>query len=391
MKYKSGKDFFLLAMNILENSIKGPRGTRREEYEKTLALGQSIFQRADLARHYGLEWNQGNCENLRIILINDEPIAHVGFSQREAFILGNRVTLGLIGGVCCHPDYRNRGFATACFQDAMAQLTRRGITLMPVSGRRSLYFRHHCACAGVQYQTTISKDKLPVSAPDGVSMRQYSKEMLDALLRIYQREPIRYIRSKEVFAILMERGATEVVFVGDRPVGYVKLRGTEESDDGSRRLSLYELTGPRNLIVASLPALAERENVDEFILHPLYGTDEATRIALENIGVTVERSEALAGTVRIINFPLLMKQMSHYFRERLGNDFERLIYYEQNEKFVFGFGRERFELSDRTALALFMFGAQQSKDAIEPPGGHLGDVLRAVFPMPYVFPGNDGV
>jgi len=378
-------------MNIRENSIEGPRGARREEYEKTLALGQSIFQRADLARDYALEWNQGNCENLRIILINGEPIAHVGFSQREAIILGNRVTLGLIGGVCCHPDYRNRGFATACFQDAMAQLTRRGMTLMPVSGRRSLYFRHHCACAGVQYQATISKDKLPVNAPNSVSMRRYSKEMLDALLHIYQREPIRYIRSKEVFAILMERGATEVVFVGDRPVGYVKLRGIEKSDDGSRRLSLYELTGPRNLIVASLPALAERENVDEFILHPLYGTDEATRIALENIGVTVERSEALAGTVRIINFPLLMKQMSHYFRERLGNDFERLIYYEQDEKFVFGFGRERFELSDRTALALFMLGAQQSKDAIELPGGLLGDVLRVVFPMPYVFPGNDGV
>jgi len=378
-------------MNILENSIGGPRGTRREEYEKTLALGQSIFQRADLARDYGLEWNQGNCENLRIILINDEPIAHVGFSQREAFILGNRVTLGLIGGVCCHPDYRNRGFATACFQDAMAQLTRRGITLMPVSGHRSLYFRHHCACAGVQYQATISKDKLPANAPDGIFMKRYSKEMLDALLRLYQREPIRYIRSKDVFAILMERGGTEVVFVGDRPVGYVKLRGIEKSDDGSRRLSLYELTGPRNLIVASLSALADRENVDKFILHPLYGTDEATRIALENIGVTVERSEALAGTVRIINFPLLMKQMSHYFRERLGNDFEQLIYYEQDEKFVFGFGRERFELSDRTALALLMLGAQQSKDAIELPGGLLGDVLRAVFPMPYVFPSNDGV
>jgi GNAT superfamily N-acetyltransferase len=378
-------------MNIQENNIEGPRGTRPEEYEKTLALGQSIFRGADLARDYSLEWNPGNCENLRIILIDGEPIAHVGFSQREAFILGNRVTMGLIGGVCCHPDYRNRGFAGACFQDAMAQLTRRGVTLMPVSGRRSLYFRHHCACAGVRYQLTISRDKLQAKPPDGVSIRPYSREMLDALLRIYQREPIRYIRSKDVFATLMERGATEVVFVGDRPVAYIKSQGTRQPDDGPRSLLLYELTGPRELIAASLPVLMERENADKLILSPLYGTDEAIRIALAGIGAAVERSEALSGTVRIINFPLLMEQMSHYFRERLGDDFERLIYYEQDEKFVFGFHRQRFELKDRTALALFIFGPQQSKDAVEPPDGPLGDVLRAIFPMPYAFPGNDSV
>ena len=351
-----------------------------------------------MAKDYALEWNVGNSENLRIILIDGEPIAHAGFSQREASILGNRVTLSLIGGVCCHPDYRNRGFATACFQDSIAQLTRRGVTLMPVSGHLSMYYRHHCACAGVQYQAAIPKDKLPSNPPDGVSVRPYSKEMLDSLVRIYQREPIRYIRSKEVFAYLMEhgflRGTTKVIFVGDKPVAYVKLRGVHQSDDGPRSLSLYELTGPRGLIVASLPALVGREKVDTIALSPLYGTDEPIRVALEKIGVTVERSESLAESMRtvcIINFPLLMEQMLPYFHERLGNDFERLIYYEQDGKFVFGFDRHRFELKDRTALALFILGPQQSKDTIEPPDDPLGDVLRAVFPMPYVFPGNDNV
>ena len=262
---------------------------------------------------------------------------------------------------------------------------------MPVSGRRSLYFRHHCACAGTQYKATISRDKLQAKSPDGVSIRTYSEEMLDALLRIYQREPIRYIRSKDVLAMLMKRGATEVIFVGDKPVAYAKSRGARQSDDGLRSLLLYELTGPRELIAASLPVLAERENVDNIVLSLLYGTDEAIRIALAGMGVRIERSESLTGTVRIVNFPLLMEQMSHYFRERLGDDFERLIYYEQDEKFVFGFDRQRFELKDRTALALFIFGSQQSGDTVEPPDGSLGDVLRAVFPMPYVFPGNDSV
>jgi len=378
-------------MNQPHEPIEGPRGTRPEEYEKTLSLAQSIFTGADLARDFALEWNPANCENLRILLVNGEPVAHVGFSQREAVLLGNRVTLGLIGGVCCRPEYRNRGFAGACLQDCIAQLTRRGVTLMPVSGRRTLYFRHHCACAGVQYQATISREKLPARPPEGVSVRPYAKEMLDDLVRLYQREPIRYVRSREVMALLMERGPTEVVFVGDRPAAYVKSHGTRQADDGSRHLSLYELTGPRDLLVAALPALAERENLDRIVLAPLYGTDEAVRLALASLGVAVERSETLGGTVRIVHFPLLMEQMAPYFRERLGEDFERLIYYEQDGKFVFGFGRERFELKDRTDLALFLLGPQQSQDTIEPPDGPLGDVLRAVFPMPYVFPGNDSV
>ena len=131
--------------------------------------------------------------------------------------------------------------------------------------------------------------------------------------------------------------------------------------------------------------------MDRLILSSLHGTDKPIRTVLASMGVEVECSESLSGTLRIINFPLLMDQMSHYFLERIGDDFERLIYYEQDGKFVFGLGRQRFELKDRTALALFIFGAQKSEDAIEPPDGSLGDLLRTVFPMPYAFPGNDGV
>lgn len=378
-------------MNKSSEHLEGPRGTRPEEYEKTLALAQSIFREADLARDFSLEWNPANCENLRIILVNGEPKAHVGFCQREASIFGNRVTLGLIGGVCCHPNYRNRGFAGACLQDAIAQLTRRGVSLMPVSGRRTLYFRHHCACAGTQYHAILSRSQLPARPPAGVSVRPYGREMLDHLIRLYQQEPIRYLRSREVMATLMERGPTEVVFVGDRPAAYAKSRGVEQTEDGSRRLTLYELTGPRDLLVAALPALAEREKLDQIMLSPLYGTDEAVRWALAALGVAVERSEGLAGTLRVINFPLLMEQMAPYFRERLGEDFERLIYYEQNGRFVFGCGLQRFEIPDRTALALFLFGPQQSKDAVELPPGPLGEVLQTVFPMPYVYPGNDNI
>jgi len=176
-----------------------------------------------------------------------------------------------------------------------------------------------------------------------------------------------------------------------RPVAYAKSRGVSEADDGSRTVTLYELTGPRDLIVAVLPAFVDRDEADRIIFSPVYGTDESLRAALACIGVTLERSEALSGTVRVLSFPLLMQQMASYFRERLGRDAERLSYYEQDGKFVFGFDRERFELEDRTALALFLLGAQQPKDAIEPPSGLLGDVLRSVFPMPYVFPGNDSV
>ena len=163
-----------------------------------------------------------------------------------------------------------------------------------------------------------------------------------------------------------------------------------------RDLALAEMTGVafhahQVTTAAALPALAEREKLDHITLSPLYGTDTAVRWALAPLGVAVERNERLAGTLRIINFPLLMEQMAPYFRERLGEDFERLIYYEQEGKFVFGFGRQRFEIPDRTALALFLFGPQQSKDAVEPPAGPLGEVLQAVFPMPYVYPGNDNV
>jgi len=378
-----------------DETIEGPRGARRDEFEATVELGNNVFLLPDgsprrLNVTHSLLWRPENHENMRIVLVNGQVVSHVGISEREYVALGNRVRVGFIGGVCTRADHRNRGFAGACLQDAIARLTRRGAALMPVSGRRTLYFRHHCACAGTRYCATLTRAQLAAGTPEGLAVRPYSEDMLDDLLRMYQTEPMRYVRSRDVFAVTMQRGSTEVVLAGGRPVAFVKYRLKEE-EGGKKHAAIAELAGPRETIRDALVLWAQRDLWDTAYIGPLYGTDDAARVALRGIGVHVVREDSLAGTVRVVNFPLLMACMSDYFRERLGSDWDRLIYYEQDGQFVFGLGRERFELADRTQLALFMLGASQSKDDVEPPAGALGDLLRAVFPIPYVFPGSDSV
>ena len=105
-------------------------------------------------------FNMGNLENLRVITYDGKLVSHVGIWEGEILIYGCRFKVGMIGSVCTHPNYGNRGYASALVEDAFSKMRRDGIDLVLVSGYRNLYGMVGCVEAGKVYTYDISRGNL---------------------------------------------------------------------------------------------------------------------------------------------------------------------------------------------------------------------------------------
>src|SRR5690348_8886220 len=127
--------------------MDGPRGARKEDLPSLRAL-TDLVMREGLVDQYVQLFNEDNYENLRICVEDGKCVSHVGMTEQGAVLLGCPIHAACIGGVCTHPDYRKRGFASASFDDAARKAREDGIDLMIVSGDRNLYRMRGCVHVG---------------------------------------------------------------------------------------------------------------------------------------------------------------------------------------------------------------------------------------------------
>ena len=98
--------------------MEGPRGLLAWELGSLREL-TDIVMRPGLVDQFPHLFDEENLENLRVCLYAGRCVSHVGMIQRDASLFGCRVRVGCIGAVSTHPDYRRRGLASACFDDAL--------------------------------------------------------------------------------------------------------------------------------------------------------------------------------------------------------------------------------------------------------------------------------
>lgn len=81
-------------------------------------------------------------EDTLIALDDGVPVSAVQIFTRRIRLRGRTVTLGGIGSVGTHPDYERRGIATELLRHAIAEMTRRQMTLsLLFTGRTTFYER----------------------------------------------------------------------------------------------------------------------------------------------------------------------------------------------------------------------------------------------------------
>ena len=369
--------------------LEGPRPAKPEELIDIVNLVNSVFKvkpsspsiLMDLFPHL---FNMDNLENLRVIIYDGKPVSHVGIWEGELLIYGCWFKVGMIGAVCTHPNYRNRGYASALVRDAFSKMRRNGIDLVLVSGYRNLYKRAGCVEAGKVYTYNIPREKLDLDL-DGISIIRYSEGLLKDLIEIYHREPVRYRRSLEEFKILLERGLKfedlKIYIAANRgrPLAYIAIESFRKNMP-----IIVEYAGPRSIILYLIKRILKILNVNTIELS-VPSQDLEMLYLLEEQNLEKKPSKAPA-SMAIINSQSFLKKIQPYLEEKMGDrECRRFIQDLTHEKIKLYLNGEKTNFLDSRALTLLFFGAPDKLRAPPQPEVKIkpySESLSHALPLP---------
>ena len=377
--------------------MEGPRGTKKEEFNQVLILVNYVFRKHigiehNMGKWYPLLFNEDNLENMRIIIEDNKPVSHIGISECEITIYGCRTKIGSIGSVCTYPEYRKRGLATLLLEDSMRKLDKDEVDIMLVSGGRGLYKRASCVEAGRVYNFKIFQNEIGKLNNQEVEILPYKEENLEDMVKVYQRESVRFFRSLEYFERILNTGAAmdrkaEILTIqkADELLGYLAVQ-LPEKGKGKKVSKIAEYSGVRGAIVEAVKCIFDRYNLQELNFNiPFY--DEELIYMFKKMGFKSAMVN-IPGTIKIINFPRLMKRFHPYIEERLGKKKADLLKFsQQDDKFTIRFNQEQFN-TDASKLAQIVFGTYNEREReMIPKEGKMAKVLRTIFPLPFIWPG----
>ena len=375
----------------MDEGIDGPRALRPTEFESLRALTDVVF-RPGMPEQYPQLYNADNIERLRVCIADGKCVSHVGMTERHALLFGCPIQVCCIGSVCTYPEYRGLGLASACFEDAVSVARKDGVDLMIVSGSRGLYRRQGCLHVGQDTRFVLNAADLPwprgVSLPE-VTLEEMTEEDLPLLQECYRNEPVRWVRPLDDYRYalqwswVMDR-RTEFLVVREASAfrGYLLVHPPRED----RKSRIAEFAGDRRCLLASLPAVIRRYDLQE--LHwQVLRHDDLFRSLCESVALPGEPA-ATTATFKLINFPQLMARMGAYWEEKLGvREAANLRFWQQGDEYGFGFAGEEW-VTDRDTATGIVFGDVEGLGAAAMAGdGTLPTALREILPLPCLWYG----
>jgi len=348
-------------------NYEGPRGTRREEFGKVMELVEGIFVRArergtNMGDGFPLLFNQDNLENMRIFLLDGKPVAHIGFSVVEATLYGCRLKIGMVGAVGTDPMHRGRGLAGRLLGDCMGKLLEDGVDFVMVSGIRSLYYRAGCVMAGRAYAYDVTAQKSEKALEDlrlPCRIREYEPSRIGELIAIHEAEPVRYLRTREDFAALLDertyaRPKTFLIDLDGEAVAYVCIE-TRWGDEGACWIEEY--AGSREAIVAAVPQLLRLLGLKVLrITAPHHDRELMGALAR----MERPRPSGFGGTMRIIDPHGFLEKLKPHFMERIGESARGIAYTGERGRPAISLGHEAVEFGDERDLTWMLFGQPEA-------------------------------
>ena len=158
--------------------IDGPRGLMPDELDKLLDDVVNVVYSPRMRGHFPTLFCEENADHLRIIRVDGRIVSHVGVVVRDMVINGCRISVGNVGAVSTHEDYRRRGYAWAIFEDAMNKFRAAGVDMFLISGFRDLYRLHGATHVGKITRYQVNRN---MEFPEtDVEIRPFSPEDLPA-------------------------------------------------------------------------------------------------------------------------------------------------------------------------------------------------------------------
>jgi predicted N-acetyltransferase YhbS len=145
------------------------------------------------------------------------------------------LSVGCIGAVATHPNYRKRGVAASMMRDATEYAKHQGIALLLLHGISNFYHRYGYANVADAIVHQISLETIKALPTSTLTVRPADADDVDALLALYIRHHNRFVRSREVQKHQLRQQTRLAVDSMGRACGYLILHA---SGDQSRAVEV---------------------------------------------------------------------------------------------------------------------------------------------------------
>ncbi len=360
------------------------RGTKLDEVGSVIGLINEVFrgERGGLPHtmreEFPLLLCEGNAKNMRIIEEEGEICSVVNFLPQKISIEGASISVGAIGAVCTEKSYRGRGLSSKILEDIEKRMKKLGISLCLVSGTGKLYRRW-----GTDRVRSVTRYRVPSKKTiTDIKIREYKREDLSAIKRIYNAKRSRYIRSSEDFEILIESGTFPfgdtsyerfILEKNKRIVGYVILKKTKDS------VEVKEAGGNMTNIFKGLEAIGTRIGVDEIDYYIPHGEE----VYMDYKGEV----DYLQGSLKIIDITKFIEELKSYFYQYVdGNLVDSLRIIEDIRGYIIEIDGEGVRIDSHEELLKLIFEKRERQDRRY--SSNIEDFIERVFPIPFPWTEN---
>lgn len=366
------------------------RNCKIEERNGILNLINDVFRIKEgllptMEKEYQCLLGESNIENSIVCVDNKEIVGCVNYYQSDIIIEGAKLKVSSIGAVCTNEGYRGRNIVCDILKEGDKQALDKGTCILIISGERKVYLNHGACEATLNSKFIVSENR-----EYDIEIKEYEEKMLDLLIKIYNKEPLRFYRERDEFDRLLKgsmfdwgtnRNKLFIVFENDIPKAYLLIKFTE----GAKEASVRELAGDRNAILKAAFKVKEQNNFEELTFSvPI--NDELVNVMRENN--IAEEVENQWGTLKIINLEKLLNDLKIYFMQYINaEELDRLnievidgkykfIYVEKNY-------REELIIDNNHDLNKLILGnVDYCLDSIK--NDNFKGLLEKMFPIPFV-------
>ena len=121
----------ILTIRLCQFKSMEIRGVHESELEQTVELSCVAFNPDGHERYWGYVKGDSSYRlpQTRVVVVNDRVVSTLRVWERRIRVGASLVTMGGIGGVCTHPNYRGVGYASALMRDTIDYLQMTGCDL----------------------------------------------------------------------------------------------------------------------------------------------------------------------------------------------------------------------------------------------------------------------
>lgn len=390
MNYSISHEEYMTLRKNLINRVN-PRSAKPEEFESVINLINKVFRdlrghKSTMQQEFPLLLNKNNVDNMIVISKDDKIVSDVNYFIQDVTIQGNDIKVAAIGAVCTDPDYEGNRYSSTILDYVEEKMFNDGVDMVSISGTRTLYTRRNCSLVKNCYKYTTYPKDIVID----LEVKEYDETYLNEMIEIYNQNSTRFLRTKNQFEILLESATIPwgnftykklVVLKENKLIGYIVLRIINEEILIGEIREIY-INSKYNYEVVQY--IANKYNL-EYIVQSVHIKD------FINQPDNFDKKELsyLDGSIKIINYEKLCRNLNGYFKQYVDEDFVDEIEFKTiDKKYIIRYKDEELIIDDIDKLnKLFLEGKEVVENELKDLK-IISKFIKSVFPINFVWTSN---